>query len=95
MFKHPRSKTSIGLNFRSAVTNHLSGKASFAFGNDYPLKRFLDDDLLAKAFPAQDIKGSLTTPANYGIGISNSAFFHTTFSFDFRLQDNSYDNLST
>jgi len=87
MLKHPGSKTSFGLNFRSAVTHHLKGKASFAFGNDYALKRFLDDDLLAKAFPAQDIKGSLTTPANYGIGISNSAFFHTTFSFDFRLQD--------
>ena len=29
----------------------------------------------------------MTTPANYGIGISNSAFWHTTLSFDFRFQD--------
>lgn len=87
MLKHPGSKTSFGLNFRSAVVHHLKGKASFAFGNDYPLKSFLDDDLLAKAFPAQNISGSFTTPANYGIGIANSAFWHTTFSFDFRLQD--------
>ena len=87
MLKLPKSKTSFGLNFRSAVTNHLKGKGSFAFGDTYPLKRFLDDDLLAKAFPTQDIVGSMTTPANYGIGISNSAFWNTTFSFDFRLQD--------
>ena len=87
MFKHPRTKTSFGLNFRSAVTNHLKGKASFAFGNDFALRSFLDDNLLQKAFPTQDIKGSFTTPANYAVGISNSAFWNTTFSFDFRLQD--------
>jgi long-chain fatty acid transport protein len=87
MLKHPGSKTSFGLNFRSAVTHHLSGKGSFAFGSNYPLKSFLADDLLAKAFPSQDIKGTFTTPANYGVGVSNSAFWNTTFSFDFRLQD--------
>jgi long-chain fatty acid transport protein len=87
MLKMPRSKTSFGLNYRSPVTHHLKGKASFAFGKDYALERFLDDDLLAKAFPTQDITGLLTTPANYGIGIANSAFWNTTLSFDFRLQD--------
>jgi long-chain fatty acid transport protein len=87
MFKHPQTKTSIGLNFRSAVVHHLKGKGSFAFGGDYALKAFLDDDLLEKAFPTQDIKGSFVTPANYGIGIANSAFWNTTFSFDFRYQD--------
>jgi len=87
MFKHPGTKTSFGLSWRSAVTNHLKGKASFAFGNDFALRSFLDDNLLGKAFPTQDIKGSFTTPANYGVGISNSAFWNTTFSFDFRLQD--------
>jgi long-chain fatty acid transport protein len=87
MFKHPRTKTSFGLSWRSAVTNHLKGKASFAFGNDFALRSFLDDNLLQKAFPTQDIKGSFTTPANYAVGISNSAFWNTTFSFDFRLQD--------
>ena len=48
MLKLPRSKTNIGLNYRSPVTHHLKGRASFAFGNDYALKRFLDewDELL-------------------------------------------------
>jgi long-subunit fatty acid transport protein len=65
----------------------LKGKASFAFGNDYALKSFVKDDLLAKAFPTQDITGSFVTPANYGVGVANSAFWNTTFSVDFRFQD--------
>jgi long-chain fatty acid transport protein len=69
------------------VTHHLKGKGSFAFGKTFPLQRFIDDDLLDKAFPNQDIVGSFTTPANYGVGFSNSAFHNTTLSFDFRLQD--------
>ncbi len=87
LFKHRKSKTNFGLNFRSAVTNHLKGRASFAFGDSYTLRPFLDADALSKAFPAQDIKGSFTEPANYGIGVSNSAFWNSTISFDFRLQD--------
>lgn len=87
MFKHPGSKTNIGLNFRSAVTHHLSGEASFAFDSNYPLSPFIGADLLPKAFPRQAIKGSFTTPANYGIGISNSKRWNSTLSFDFRYQD--------
>jgi long-chain fatty acid transport protein len=87
MFKHAGSKTSIGLNFRSAVTHHLSGKASFAFGSVFPLAPFVASDLLQKAFPTQNIRGAFTTPANYGIGISNSKFWNSTISFDFRYQD--------
>jgi len=87
LFKHRKSKTNFGLNFRSAVTNHLKGRASFAFGDSYTLRPFLDADALAKAFPAQDIKGSFTEPANYGLGVSSSVFWNSTISFDFRLQD--------
>jgi len=80
-------KTNIGLSWRSAVTNHLDGKASFAFGNSFTLQQFVGSDLLAKAFPTQSVKGSFTEPANYAFGISNSAFRDTLISFDFRLQD--------
>ena len=87
MWKHPGTKTSVGLSWRSPVTHHLKGKASFAFGKDFTLAPFLDDDILDKAFPNQDVSGTFTTPAHYAIGIANSAFWNTTISFDFRLQD--------
>ena len=87
MYKHKGSKTNIGLMWRSAVTHHLKGKASFAFGTDYPLEKFIDKDLLDKAFPRQDIKGSLTTPATYAIGVANSAIPNTTIAVDFRVLD--------
>jgi long-chain fatty acid transport protein len=87
LYKHQKTKTNLGLNFRSAVVHHLKGKASFAFGTDYTLSPFIAKDLLSKAFPAQDITGLFTTPANYGIGVANSAFWNTLVSFDFRLQD--------
>ncbi len=87
MYKHRASKTNIGLNFRSAVTHHLSGEASFAFGTNYTLGPFVDPQLLQKAFPQQPVKGSFTTPGNYGIGIANSKFWNSTISFDFRFQD--------
>ncbi|MEX2260643.1 MAG: outer membrane protein transport protein [Bryobacteraceae bacterium] len=87
LYKHPGTKTNFGFMFRSAVTNHLKGKASFAFGNDFALKQFVGEDLLPKAFPTQDITGSFTTPATYAFGVSNSAFWNSTFSFDFRVQD--------
>lgn len=93
MYKHRASKTSIGLNFRSAVTNHLTGEASFAFGKTYTLAPFVGADLLPKAFPTQSIKGSFTTPGNYGIGIANSKFWNSTISFDFRFQD--FDRFAT
>jgi len=87
LYRNPRLKTNIGLDFRSAVVNHISGKASFAFGNDYTLKQFVGADLLYKAFPNQDNKGLFTTPATYSIGVANSAFHDTTISVDFHFQD--------
>ena len=87
LYKHPHSRTNIGLMWRSAVVNHLTGKASFAFAGSYPLQQFVGSDLLTKAFPTQKATGTFVTPATYAIGVSNSAFFHTLFSFDFRFQD--------
>ena len=87
LYKHQRSKTNIGLMFRSAVTNHISGKANFSFAGDYTLSPFIGPDFLPKAFPNQSVSGSFTTPGTYAIGIANSKFWNTTFAFDFRIQD--------
>jgi long-chain fatty acid transport protein len=88
LWKHPHSKTNIGLMMRSSVTSHLSGRASFAFGDQpYTLQQFIGAKFLPNAFPNQAITGSFTTPASYGIGISNSRFWKTNFSIDARLQD--------
>ncbi len=87
LYKHPKSRTRLGLMFRSAVTNHLSGKASFAFNPPTPIETYLPPNFLGNAFPNQNITGSLTTPATYGIGIANSSFHNTTLAVDLRLQD--------
>lgn len=87
LYRNQKHKTNFGFNFRSAVTNHLKGKASFAFGSDYTLKRFVGEDLLFKAFPNQEIKGLFTTPALYGMGISNRSLGDLLVSFDVHLQD--------
>jgi len=88
LWKHPSSKTNIGLMFRSSVVNHLSGKASFAFGNQpYALEQYVGPKFLPNAFPNQAITGSFPTPATYGIGFANSKFWNTTFAVDVRMQD--------
>ncbi len=87
LWKNEKSKTNVGFSFRSAVTNHLSGKVSFAFGKGYALEQFIGPDFLFKQFPNQPVTGSFTTPATYGVGIKNSALHGITLAFDFRLQD--------
>jgi long-chain fatty acid transport protein len=87
MYRNQRRKTNFGINFRSAVTNHLKGKASFAFGSEYTLKTFVGADLLTKAFPNQEIHGSFTTPAIYAVGISNRSLGDMLLSFDVHMQD--------
>ncbi len=87
LYKHERSKSSIGLMWRSSVVHHLNGKASFAFTTGYPLEAFVGKDTIPDLFPAQSIKGSFVTPATYSIGIANSAFWHSTISAQFDIQD--------
>jgi long-chain fatty acid transport protein len=87
LYKKPDGKFNFGFMFRSAVTNHLKGKASFAFGTGYALEKFVGEDLLFKAFPNQDITGSFTTPATYSAGVSRKGPFDSLISFDMRLQD--------
>jgi long-chain fatty acid transport protein len=87
LWKLPHLKTSIGLMYRSSVTNHLTGQASFAFGTGYALEQYIGPSFLPSAFPTQPITGSFTTPATYGVGISNSRFWNTLLSVDVRMQD--------
>lgn len=87
MHKNEKLKTNVGLMFRSAVTNHLKGKASFAFGTGYTLEQYVGASFLPNAFPNQPITGTFTTPATYGIGISNTSIPKMRIAFDFRLQD--------
>ncbi|MGH9785655.1 MAG: OmpP1/FadL family transporter [Terriglobia bacterium] len=87
LYKHPDGLINVGLMYRSAVTHHLEGKASFAFTQAYTLKSFIGEDLVSKAFPNQPIKGTFTTPANYAFGLATSAFGNMTLAADFHFQD--------
>jgi long-chain fatty acid transport protein len=87
LYKRPGGKTRIGLMWRSAVTNHLNGKASFALGPTTAIEAYLPPNFLFNAFPNQNITGSFTTPATYGVGFANSSFWNTTIAVDVRLQD--------
>ena len=88
MYKNPRMKTNIGLDWRSAVANHLNGQAAFSFLPGSTLPQFLPvNTTMNTLFPNQGIKGLFTEPASYTVGVSNSAFHNTTFEFDFELQD--------
>lgn len=88
LWKNAVGKTNIGLMYRSSVVNHLSGKASFAFGNQpYTLEQYVGPSFLPNAFPNQSITGSFPTPATYGIGFANSSFKNIRLSADVRMQD--------
>jgi long-chain fatty acid transport protein len=77
---------SMGAMWRSAVVHHLKGEASFAFNPGYTLSPFVGADLLPKAFPNQDIKGTFVTPATYAFGLAAN-MGKTTLSGDFHYQD--------
>jgi long-chain fatty acid transport protein len=88
MYKIPSKKISIGLAWRSAVVNHLSGKAAFAFTNTGAITPFLPaGTTFASLFPNQPIKGDFTTPGTYTAGISSRYFHNTLIAVDFEVQD--------
>jgi long-chain fatty acid transport protein len=87
LWKHPSGKTSVGLSFRSAVTSHLKGRVSFAFGTGYALEQYVGSSFLYSQFPNQTVRGSFTTPATYGVGFRNSSFHDITIATDVRFQD--------
>ena len=80
-------KLNLGLMYRSAVTHHLKGRATFAFTTGYPLEPFLGAETIPDLFPDQDIKGSFTTPAAYKIGVAKQDFFGGTAAVDFQYMD--------
>ena len=90
LWKKPAKKMNIGLMYRSSVVNHLSGKASFAFGNRQPsclpLEQYGGPSFLPHAFPNQNITGTLPTPATYGVGFSKT-MMGLHLSTDVRMQD--------
>lgn len=87
MHRDPARKMSIGFMYRSAVTHHLKGRATFAFTSGYPLEPFLGADTIPDLFPDQDIKGSFTTPAAYKVGVAKQDVFGGTAAVDFQYMD--------
>lgn len=87
LYKHEKSRSSFGFSWRSAVTHHLRGMASFAFTTGYPLEEFVGKDTIPDLFPKQKVKGSFTTPATYAFGFANSAVWDSTIAVDVVLQD--------
>ena len=88
MHRFQDSKTNIGLNWRSAVVNHLHGRDDFSFLPGAALPQFLPKGTTMNTlFPSQAIKGTFTEPASYTVGVSNSAFWNSTIDVDFEIQD--------
>ncbi|MBI3895860.1 MAG: outer membrane protein transport protein [Acidobacteria bacterium] len=87
LYKHTASKTNLGAMWRSPVTFHLKGDASFAFTDDYPLRAFVGADTIPNLFPKQAIKGAFTTPYTWAVGVANSAYWGSTFAVDLLFQN--------
>ena len=96
LIKFPSRKTSLGASWRSPVTYHVAGIASFGFTNNYTLQNLLPAlgaPSLSSLFPNQDIKASYTTPGTLNVGIANSSFWKSTLAFDFVFQN--YNRFNT
>ncbi len=88
LYRHPGTRTSVGLSYRSGTAHHLKGKASFAFTKDSAIAPFLpESQTIDDLFPTQDATGLFQTPASYTIGIANSAMSGTTLALDVTFQD--------
>ena len=88
LYKNPRNGMNFGFLYRSAVTHHLKGKASFAFTSNSAVAPFLPEDTtIPDLFPTQDARGLLTTPASYVIGLSKSGVKGMLIAMDFGIQD--------
>lgn len=86
LYKHRASGINVGLSYRSHVVSHLQGNAAFAFAGTGALVPFLPTDRgLDVVFPNQDIKGTFTTPDNYGVGVSKRGVAGGTVAMDFHL----------
>ncbi|MEQ1945608.1 MAG: outer membrane protein transport protein [Bryobacteraceae bacterium] len=86
LYKHRASGINFGLTYRSHVVSHLQGQASFAFAGPSALVPFLPADRgLSVVFPNQAIRGTFTTPDNYGVGVSKRGVMGGTLAVDFHF----------
>ncbi len=87
LHRDPERKMNFGAMYRSAVTHHLDGRATFAFTTGYTLEPFVGADTIPDLFPDQPIKGSFTTPASYKVAVAKEEVFGGTAAFDFQYMD--------
>lgn len=87
LHKMPQRKTNVGVMWRSPVTNHVNGRASFAFTDDYALRNFIGASTIPSLFPNQKISAVFTTPSTLAVGVANSSFWNSTIAFDFLFQN--------
>jgi long-chain fatty acid transport protein len=86
-YRFQEQKLNIGGMYRSAITHHLDGDASFAFTTGYTLEPFVGSDTIPDLFPNQPIKGSFTTPATYKVGVAKEDVLGGLVAVDFQFQD--------
>jgi len=87
LYWYPKWKARFGASYRSAVPQHFSGKASFAFTKNYALQSLAGPEVFAKLFPEQAAGAQFTTPGTYAIGVATEAFGKNLFSLDVQMQD--------
>ncbi len=88
LYKNREHKFNIGINYRSHVVSHLTGKSAFAFNKNSAVLPFLPKDRgLEVLFPNQAIRGTFTTPGLYALGFSKSELMGGTFGVDVKMQD--------
>ena len=87
IYKNP-SGWSFGASWRSAVTHHLKGQASFAFTQNSALSPFLPDtSKIPSLFPTQAATGILQTPSITNLGVAKDLKSDLKVAFDFSFQD--------
>ncbi len=87
LYRVPAWKTRFGATYRTAVTQHFRGKASFAFDQEYGLKPVAGPDVFAKFFPEQKATATFPTPGTYAIGVATEAIGKNLISADLQMQD--------
>jgi long-chain fatty acid transport protein len=89
LWKNTRHKTNFGLSYKSPITYHVRGWASFAFTNGTltPFLAAVGAPSFNQLFPNQAIRAVFTTPGTLTAGVANSAHWHSTLSFDFVFQN--------
>lgn len=87
LYRHPQWKTRFGATYRTAVTQHFRGKASFAFTTEYALKPLAGPAVFANLFPEQPATATFPTPGTYAVGAATEAFGRNLFALDVQMQD--------